>query len=75
MSRRKSQWKRRGAQAGDVNKIIPTGAKGTGYWLMNGPIAGRTLSMPAPGSTEGKTVTLPISPRKEQLVRQWCKSS
>lgn len=75
MSRRKLQWKRAFAKSGDVNKIIPTGTKGSGEWLMNGPIDGRTLPIPSRGSTEGKTVTLPLSQRKEQLVRQWCKSS
>jgi hypothetical protein len=72
MSRRKSQWKRSAAQAGGVDKIIPNAALGSGEWLKNG-VEGRTMPMPAPGSTRGSKVTAPMSTRKEQLVRQWCK--
>jgi hypothetical protein len=74
MSRRKLHWKRSAAQAGDVNKIMPQATLGSGEWLSKG-VDGRNLSMPSPGSTRGSKVTAPISQRKEQLVRQWCKSN
>lgn len=73
MSRRKSQWKRRAIQAGGVDKIIPQVAKGSGLWLTKEQIPGREMGIPSPRSTEGSSVTEPMSTRKEQLVRQWCK--
>lgn len=74
MSRRKLHWKRTIKKAGgDVNKVIPTGAKGTGMRWTKHEIPGRELPIPAPGATAGTTVTEPISQRKEALVRQWAK--
>lgn len=71
MSRRSLQWKERARQSGDVNKIIPTGAKGRGEWLTN--VAYDLPNAPARGTGEGNQCTAPISTRKEQLVRQWAR--
>ena len=61
MGRRKIQWEKRIDQAGNVNKILPTGyVVGKGTWLRKeGGVQG------------GSRVTTPISQRKEELVKGW----
>jgi hypothetical protein len=70
MSRRSVRWKKAIAQAnGDVNKIIPQGAKGQGKWLTDAPSELLTQK-PKPGQGRGNTCTLPMKPEKESLVRK-----
>lgn len=73
MSRRKLQWIRRVRQAGNVDKVIPSPAKGEGLYLtkMVEDIPG--FNRPGVGMGEGNTVTEPMSSRKEELVRRWTK--
>jgi hypothetical protein len=70
MSRRKLQWKRNAAQAGSVEKLLPGSVKGTGIWLSQMTIDGKSGKA---GGGEDSQVSLPISTRKEQLVRNWAK--
>jgi hypothetical protein len=71
MSRRKVQWKRQVRQAGGIDKVLPVQTKGAGVWLTK--VDFELPNRPSEGTGRGKTCTLPISSRKEQLVRQWTK--
>jgi hypothetical protein len=74
MSRRKVNFMNKFRQAGqDVNKIIPTGAVGSGLWLTKAEIPGREMDTPRPGDHKGKRVTEPVGTRKEALLRKWGK--
>lgn len=71
MSRRKLQWKRSVRQSGSIDKILPVQAKGAGVWLTK--VDFELPNRPSDGAGRGKTCTMPISERKEKLVRQWTK--
>lgn len=70
MGRRKIQWVYNAAKAGGVDKILPHNVKGEGLYLTKSE---NVPMKPSPGTGRGNQVSLPISQRKEKLVRQWSK--
>jgi hypothetical protein len=65
MSRRRIQWKSRLIQAEkNVEKLIPMNVKGRGEWRTQGD------GGVSPGTGKGHQVSLPMSTKREQWVRQ-----
>lgn len=70
MSRRRLQWKQRLIQSDkNLEKIVPSHTKGTGEWLTKASIDGKDWDV-SPGTGKGAQVSVPMSTKREQWVRQ-----